>query len=74
MKDCNYRLPCGRCDKFNISCDLSFADIEFMSKKSEENVCKHNWDKHTIVDCGKGIYQIDICSYCGEARLLRIDT
>lgn len=28
-KDCKYRLPCGRCDKYDKECDAP--------------ECKHNW-------------------------------
>lgn len=33
MKDCKYRLPCGRCDKFDSFCDM--GDIEIIGTHTD---------------------------------------
>ena len=76
MKEiCKYRLPCGRCDKFDINCDLTYQEIEFMSKlseKSSEEECEHEWKitGGTISSCNVVHYYT--CSKCGEKKSLSI--
>lgn len=45
MEKCKYRLPCGRCDKFDTLCD--FNKDAFISKDDsiipDPNKCDHDW-------------------------------
>ena len=82
---CEYRLPCGRCNKFNISCDLSYADFKLMSEiykietasktLKEETLkeeCEHEWELNDSTYDEISMSKINryICSKCGETKTL----
>ena len=78
MKEiCKYRLPCGRCDKFNTDCDLTPNDIRFIVEdeskdkewKEHDKKCEHNWVfcKSIMHTGGKDI--VYRCSKCGASMV-----
>lgn len=84
-KTCEYRLPCGRCNKFNIFCDLSYADIKFMSEMDKINEaettsetlreeCEHEWrlSKTSYDEKSRSAVNYYICSKCGETKTLSL--
>ena len=59
MEDCKYRLPCGRCDKFEDKvCDAITCEIQ--------KNCEHNWELSSI-NIATNI-AIDKCSKCGAIK------
>ena len=78
MKDiCIHRLPCGRCDKFNISCDLTPEDIDIdlnqeVLIKPLTTECDHEWYPHYtfIVEDGC-IADTYYCTICGETKTVK---
>ena len=81
MKTCKYRLPCGRCDKFNTFCDLTFQDIVSIEKeistKECEKECEHDWvfQTESTNDYNENgeLYYITTkhCVKCGCSEMLR---
>lgn len=74
MKDCTYRLPCGRCDKYDGLCD---APHDYSVKFN----CNHKW-LTKIVDSdykdeqgNKYCVVHKTCVYCGayEANMQQIE-
>lgn len=57
MEDCKYRLPCGRCDKFNKDCD--------MPKK-----CEHEWDAVSFEMTNNGLLYHFKCNKCNEIKVV----
>ena len=86
MKEiCKHRLPCGRCDKFNISCDLTLEDIEQIDLSKEVllkplTTCNHDWHlEGQFIDCEGEFFKINTiyeryrCCICDnvEVRMLK---
>lgn len=72
---CKYRLPCGRCDKDNIFCDLSLEQIgNITSNKPKGEQCGHFWvlDKQEVFE-NKICYKIYECNKCGEKLVTRAE-
>ena len=74
MKDiCIHRLPCGRCDKFNISCDLTPEDIDIDLNKEVlikplTTECDHEWYYETGVMKGGIVYETYRCQNCEQTK------
>lgn len=78
MEICKYRLPCGRCDKFDIPCDLTIEDIERTEKEiSTKEECEHDWIFETestndYNENGEPYYlTTKHCTKCGNIKTLK---
>ena len=56
MEDCKYRLPCGRCDKFDKECDLLKR-------------CEHNWEAINYIVTNDDIGFRSKCKNCGAIKI-----
>ena len=66
MKDCEYRLPCNWCDKFNRVCDE--AEYEINQQMSEIINCDHEWLIIETTETTGGTENTYRCSKCGAIR------
>ena len=74
VKECEYRLPCGRCDKYNKDCD---APKDYNPKFN----CNHKWltkivESDYVDDNGNKYCVIhQSCIYCGayDGRMQMIE-
>lgn len=82
LRDCQYRLPCGWCDKYDRQCLL----IEYeASKQKQEKIlkpteCEHDWEiEYTYMsipeDKNKEAYYVNkyICRKCHESKVTKTD-
>lgn len=75
MKICEYFMPCGRCDKFNKSCDLTVKDLEnyqiMMGDTTPEtkSECEHEW-RYGIQSATGHHY---ICTKCGTMKIVPLE-
>jgi len=78
IKECKYRLPCGRCDKYDKDCDIAIAEMQMKNdfftepKKaidypvhSLKDNCIHNWELHFDNDSSSDTGTYYVCSKCG---------
>ena len=63
---CKYRLPCGRCDKYDKFCDLSLEQIGCITK----NKCEHNWVFNGSMSNSAGEHIYYKCLKCGATKLM----
>ena len=66
LRDCKYRLPCGRCEKYNMDCDA--PDIP---KKHE-----HNWkfiQQYWDIEKNK-FYNEFACTECAKKEIRQPNT
>lgn len=79
-KLCEYRLPCGRCDKFDINCDLTYEQIELMSKIDKDKEtnktygcsCNHDWQfEYTILN-DDGCWEHYYCPKCKKTQITKV--
>lgn len=61
MEECKYRLPCGRCDKFNKECDAP--------KDNVLNECEHSWEVTSFDLKNDDLYFYYTCRKCGSIRV-----
>ena len=61
MEDCKYRLPCGRCNKFDKECDAP-------------KECEHSWDTVKFEMTNNSFLYHFKCSKCGEVKVLPLVT
>lgn len=62
---CKYRLPCGRCDKFDTHCDLTYESIDFIVKEK----CEHEWRYDGQITNGHN-YK---CIKCGTIKTVPLE-
>ena len=74
MKECEYRLPCNWCDKFNKFCDM-VEPVKF--ELPDPNKCNHDWEVENYMfssDNGKPYYVNKyICRKCHESKATKTD-
>lgn len=63
MKDCKYRLPCGRCEKRGTPCDAI-----------KEKECEHEWELTGTSISSDYVINYYTCSKCGEKKSLSLGT
>lgn len=64
MKLCKYLLPCGRCDKFDTYCHVTYEDIKTYNRVQTKE-CDHHWVYQGKDTADKKYY---LCCKCGEHR------
>lgn len=68
MEECKYRLPCGRCEKFNKDCD---APKDNDLSNNTKHWCEHEWvyndaEVADYTENGKRRYHLRRrCIHCG---------
>lgn len=66
MKDCEYRLPCNWCDKFNRVCDE--VEYEIYQQTLEPVECDHEWLIFEVTEGTGGRDFTYRCSKCGATK------
>lgn len=65
MKDCEYRLPCNWCNKFDKVCDITTHGIH-ISK------CEHDWQFRGQTETTGGREITYYCNKCGITKIKKI--
>lgn len=79
-KDCQYRLPCNWCDKYDRQCEhIEFLIAkenyeEMMNKQREQEKCECDHDYRYVGQiCGsKSVYRLYICCKCGAEEMHKV--
>ena len=72
LRDCKYRLPCGRCDKYDKFCEA--IQYEILKQEQEKNLksteCKHDWVLINSYTNSAGTNKTYKCAKCDAIKLV----
>ena len=73
MEHCKYKLPCGRCDKYDIPCEMSEVMPIPMTMDTEDGIkeCEHTWylRSDNLHEGDMKIVKVYQCMKCGMTKM-----